>query len=189
MGGCRGNLTLKRLTSASPCLMPTKNILVLTLEWMKLVCVCLQTNWISVFRKNIGKENYGWKIFEQKKNVETILFQPTFITDYPVEMSPLTKTPQQTWLGGHFELMVTEDSEYIPVGHLVRLRRGRGRGWLMNNGDDEAIFIDHDFCCALEYGIPPQQYCGFRIDRLCMLLTNQPSIQDVLLFPMIALKV
>jgi lysyl-tRNA synthetase class 2 len=146
--------------------------------------VCKQLN-ISVDPK-IGKGKLIDEIFSSK--CEDHYVQPTFIIDYPVEMSPLTKKHRdKQGLVERFELMINGKemaNAYSELNDPVDQReRFEEQVKLMERGDDEAMFIDHDFLRALEYGMPPTSGIGFGIDRLCMLLTNQPSIQDVLLFP------
>lgn len=134
-----------------------------------------------------GKGKLIDEIFGEK--CEHHFIQPTFITDYPVEMSPLTKKHRsKPGLVERFELMVNGKevaNAYSELNDPIDQReRFEEQVKLMERGDDEAMFIDHDFLRALEYGMPPTAGIGFGIDRLAMLLTNQSSIQDVLFFPM-----
>ena len=135
---------------------------------------------------SMGKGKLIDEIFGEK--CEKHYIQPTFITDYPIEMSPLTKKHRsKAGLVERFELMVNGKeiaNAYSELNDpLDQRERFEEQVRLMERGDDEAMFIDYDFLRALEYGMPPNSGIGIGIDRLSMLLTNQHSIQDVLLFP------
>lgn len=135
---------------------------------------------------SMGKGKLIDELFGEK--CEEHYRQPTFIIDYPVEMSPLTKKHRsKPGLVERFELLVNGKeiaNAYSELNDPIDQReRFEEQVKLMERGDDEAMFIDYDFLRALEYGMPPTSGIGFGVDRLCMLMTNQPSIQDVLLFP------
>ena len=134
----------------------------------------------------MGKGKLIDEIFGEK--CEHNYVQPTFITDYPKEMSPLTKEHRDNpELTERFELLVNGKelaNAYSELNDPIdQLERFEDQLKLSEKGDDEAMFIDNDFVRALEYGMPPTSGIGIGIDRLVMLFTNNASIQEVLFFP------
>ena len=135
---------------------------------------------------SMGKGKLIDEIFGEK--CEGNYIQPTFITDYPVEMSPLCKRHRENpELTERFELMVNGKelcNAYSELNDPIDQReRFEDQLKLSEKGDDEAMFIDQDFLRALEYGMPPTSGMGIGIDRLTMFMTNNDSIQEVLFFP------
>jgi lysyl-tRNA synthetase class 2 len=136
--------------------------------------------------ENLGKGKLIDTLFGEM--CEKHFIQPTFITDYPVEMSPLCKRHRDNpELTERFELMVNGKelaNAYSELNDPIDQReRFEEQIKLMERGDDEAMFIDYDFLRALEYGMPPTSGMGIGIDRLVMMMTNNESIQEVLFFP------
>ena len=135
---------------------------------------------------SMGKGKLIDEIFGEK--CEGTYIQPTFIIDYPIEMSPLTKRHRENpELTERFELMVNGKelcNAYSELNDPIdQYERFVEQMRLADKGDDEAMIIDHDFIRALEYGMPPTSGMGIGMDRLAMLLTGQTTIQEVLLFP------
>ena len=146
--------------------------------------VCRQLN-IEI-DDSMGKGKLIDEIFGEK--CEGNYIQPTFITDYPIAMSPLTKRHRNNpELTERFELMVNGKelcNAYSELNDPIDQRyRFEEQLRLSEKGDDEAMFIDNDFIRALEYGMPPTSGMGIGMDRLVMLMTGQSTIQEVLFFP------
>ncbi|MBP7374029.1 MAG: DUF4332 domain-containing protein, partial [Prevotella sp.] len=119
---------------------------------------------------------------------EGTFIQPTFITDYPVEMSPLTKMHRsKPGLTERFELMVNGKelaNAYSELNDPIdQENRFKDQMALADKGDDEAMIIDQDFLRSLQYGMPPTSGIGIGIDRLCMLMIGKENIQEIMLFP------
>lgn len=135
---------------------------------------------------SMGKGKLIDEIFSEK--VEDHLIQPTYITDYPIEMTPLAKKHRdKPGLVERFELFINGKeiaNAYTELNDPIDQReRFEEQLKLAERGDDEAMAMDEDFLRALEYGMPPTSGLGIGIDRLCMLLTNKSTIQEVLFFP------
>ena len=136
--------------------------------------------------ETMGKGKLIDEIFAKK--CESKYIQPTFIIDYPKEMSPLTKEHRKNpELTERFELLINGSeiaNAYSELNDPIdQLERFEDQLKLSEKGDKEAMFIDYDFIKSLEYGMPPSSGIGFGIDRLVMLLTNKKSIQEVIFFP------
>ncbi|WP_302062978.1 amino acid--tRNA ligase-related protein, partial [uncultured Duncaniella sp.] len=136
--------------------------------------------------ESMGKGKLIDEIFGEK--CEGNYIQPTFIIDYPIEMSPLTKRHRNNpELTERFELMVNGKelaNAYSELNDPIdQYERFVEQMRLAEKGDDEAMIIDKDFIRALEYGMPPTSGMGIGMDRLVMLMTGQTTIQEVLFFP------
>lgn len=154
------------------------------MDQYELRAVCKQLH-IEV-DETMGKGKMIDEIFGEK--CEGNYIQPTFITDYPMEMSPLCKRHRNNpELTERFELMVNGKelaNAYSELNDPIdQLERFKEQLFLKEMGDDEAMFIDMDFVRALEYGMPPTSGMGIGMDRLVMLMTGQQAIQEVLFFP------
>ena len=156
-------------------------------EQLRQICkdIAVETN------PTMGKGKLIDAIFGEK--CEHNFIQPTFIIDYPVEMSPLCKKHRNNpELTERFELIVCGKelcNAYSELNDPIdQLNRFQEQLKLSEKGDDEAMFIDYDFVKALEYGMPNTAGMGIGVDRLTMFMTNQPSIQDVLFFPQMKTK-
>jgi lysyl-tRNA synthetase class 2 len=155
-------------------------------EWLK---HALQKMGLTEAKKQLSTRSLAsLQVMYFEETVEEQLWQPTFICEHPVEISPLARAsdtrPEVT---ERFELYITGREFGNGFSELNdaedQAARFHGQVAAKDNGDDEAMYYDHDFVRALEYGMPPAGGCGIGIDRLMMLLTDSPSIRDIILFP------
>lgn len=135
---------------------------------------------------NLSMSKLQYMVFE--KEVESSLWNPTFICEHPTEVSPLARQKDDNQeITERFELYIAGRELGNGFSELNDAEEQANRFNLQvaskNEGDDEAMFYDKDFVTALEYGLPPTGGCGIGIDRLVMLLTDSASIKDVILFP------
>jgi lysyl-tRNA synthetase class 2 len=137
-----------------------------------------------------SKPGAAWLVWKEvfEELVEPTLVQPTFVTDFPIELSPLAKKKRDNpLLVDRFELFIGRRelaNAYSELNDPIdQLARFREQAALQARGDDEAHWLDEDYVRALEYGMPPAAGEGIGIDRLVMLFANQPSIREVILFP------
>jgi len=140
-------------------------------------------------KDQLGKRSLpSLQVMYFEETVEHLLWEPTFICEHPVEISPLARASDQNpEVTERFELYITGREFGNGFSELndaeVQAARFQAQVEAKEGGDDEAMFYDHDFIRALEYGMPPTGGCGVGLDRLMMLLTDSPSIRDVILFP------
>ena len=135
-----------------------------------------------------GRSLASLQVLLFEETVEEKLWQPTFIMEHPTEISPLARAnDQRPEVTERFELYITGREFGNGFSELNdaedQAARFHAQVAAKDGGDDEAMFFDHDFVRALEYGLPPTGGCGIGIDRFMMLLTDSPSIRDVILFP------
>jgi lysyl-tRNA synthetase class 2 len=152
------------------------------IDYLQQVCADLEIS----FPESAGSGKLLIEIFE--KTVEGRLSEPTFITGYPAEVSPLARrNSEDPWLTDRFEFFVAGRELANGFAELNdsedQAERFQAQVDQKQAGDDEAMFYDADYIAALEYGMPPTAGLGVGIDRLVMFLTDSPSIRDVLLFP------
>jgi lysyl-tRNA synthetase class 2 len=155
-------------------------------EWLK---HALQKLGLSEAKNQLSTRSLAsLQVMYFEETVEEQLWQPTFICEHPVEISPLARASDTNpGVTERFELYITGREFGNGFSELNdaedQAARFHSQVAAKDSGDDEAMYFDHDFVRALEYGMPPAGGCGIGIDRLMMLLTDSASIRDIILFP------